>query len=131
MFVLGILVGAAVMGYRSAARAGVEAATVQQVKTIAAAEAQYFISHNRTFGTLDQLIGDKMLSRKFDGHPALIDGYVFNLTVSQKPNGFSWYQITADPQNESWVGRHFYLDSDDGRVRVNADRPAGPSDPLE
>src|SRR6185436_6930495 len=85
--VFGFLVGAAVIGHRAATRAGYEAATMQNLKTIAAVEAQYFHSHNRNFGTVDELINQVSLSSKFRGHPAVADGYVFTLTLAPKPDG--------------------------------------------
>src|SRR6476660_9542153 len=110
-------------------RAGYEAATIQNLKTIGANEAQYFITHNRTFGTLDQLIRERELSSKFSGHPAVADGYVFTLSVAPKPDGSSWYKLTADPVAPQSGSNHFYLDSSDDSIRVNPDHQAGPSDP--
>jgi hypothetical protein len=124
------MVGAAVVGYKAATRAGNEAATIQNLKTIAAAEVQYFNDHNRTFATFDQLVTAEMLSRKFDGRPTIADGYVFELTVTPKPDGSSWYKITVDPQDKSTGANHFYLDSDDHRIHVNAERQAGPADSV-
>jgi hypothetical protein len=119
------------MGFRAATRAGYEAATLQNLKTIAAVEAQYFITHKRSFGTSDQLISEQMLNSKFSGNPAVVDGYVFTLSLARKPDGASsWYKITADPQDESTGRNHFYLDSDEGRIRVNPDGQAGPTDPF-
>jgi hypothetical protein len=129
LFAFGIMVGAAVVGYRAAIRSGNEAATIQNIKTIAATEALYFNTHNRTFGTLDQLIKEEQLSQKFGGHPTIADGYVFSLTVAPKPDGSSGYKITADPRDYSTGRNHFYLDSTDNRIRVNPDHEAGPSDP--
>ena len=131
LFVLGVLVGAAVMGWRSALRSGNEAATLQNLKTIAVVEVEYFNTHKRTFGTLDQLISEQLLSAKFAGHPTVADGYVFTLTVTRKPDGSSWYNITADPQDKSQGTRHFYLDANDGGIHVNSEHQAGPDDPLE
>ena len=130
LFAFGIMVGAAVVGYRAAIRSGNEAATIQNIKTIAATEAQYFYTHNRTFGTLDQLIKEQELSQKFGGHPTVADGYVFSLTVAAKPDGSSGYKITADPLNPESGTNHFYLDSDDQRIHVNGERQAGPTDPV-
>ena len=53
LVLLGVLVGAAVMGWRSAVHAGDEAATIQNLKTIAAVEVLYFNTHKRTFSTFD------------------------------------------------------------------------------
>jgi hypothetical protein len=130
--VLGVLGGAAAMGWRAATRAGNEAATLQNLNTIAAVEAQYFITHSRSFGTLDQLIKEQMLSAKFSGNPIVADGYVFTLSLARKPDGSSsWYRLTADPYDESTGRNHFYLDSDEGRIRVNPNGQAGPADPLK
>src|SRR5262245_62734963 len=116
LVVIGVLAGAAVMGWRSALRAGNEAVTIQNLKTIAVVEIQYFNTHKRTFGTLDQLISEQLLSAKFAGNPTVADGYVLTLAVTHKSDGSSWYKITADPRDESEGTRHFYLDSEDGRI---------------
>jgi len=131
LFVLGVVVGAAVVGWKAATRAGNEAATLQNLRTIAAVEAQYFNNHNRKFATLDQLVSEQLLSAKFRGDPAVADGYVFTLSLSRKPDGSSsWYKLTADPQDESTGRNHFYLDSDEGGIRMNPEGQAGPTDPL-
>ena len=130
LFVLGVFAGAAMVGWRAATRAGNEAATIQNLKTIAAVEVQYFNTHKRTFGTLDQLISEQLLSAKFAGHPTVADGYVFTLSVTPKSDGPSWYKITADPQDESQGTTHFYLDSNDGGIHVNSEHQASPSDPV-
>ena len=129
LLVLGFLVGAAVVGWRSATRAGNEAATIQNLKTIAAVEVEYFNTRNRTFGTLDQLVSEQFLSSKFAGHPTVAEGYVFRLSVARKSDGSSWYKVTADPHDESSGTRHFYLDSDDDRIHVNPNKQARPDDP--
>ena len=126
---IGVLAGAAVTGYRAARRAGYEAATIQNLKTIGAAEAGYFYTHDRTFGTFDQLIKQQELSRKFGGQPVVADGYVFTLTVAPQPDGSSSYRITSDPE-PGLSGMHFYLDSSDSRIRVNPDHQASASDPF-
>lgn len=132
LFFLGILTGAAVMGYKAAMRAGNEAATIQNLKTVAAVEAQYFNTHNRTFANFDQLIHEELLSSKFSSKPTIADGYLLNLSIAQKPDGVaSWYKITADPQDESKGKNHFYLDSDDERIRVNSENQAGPADQFQ
>ena len=54
--IIGILIGAAVFSWKAATRAGNEAATIQNLKTIAAVQIQYYNTHGRTFGTFDQLV---------------------------------------------------------------------------
>lgn len=129
LFVLAVISAAAIMGFNAATRAGNEAATVQNLKTIAAVEIQYFHTNNRTYGTLDQLITKQFLSAKFAGHPTLADGYVFTLSITRKPDGASWYKLTADPHDKSEGMNHFYVDSDNHGIHVNPARQAGPEDP--
>jgi Tfp pilus assembly protein PilE len=130
LFFVGIVVGAAVTGYRAAMRAGNEAATIQNLKTIAVVEIQYSNSHNRNFATLDDLVSEQLISAKFSHCPTVTDGYVITLTLAPKSDGASWYKITADPQDASSGKTHFYFDSTDNRIRVKPDRQAGPSDPF-
>ena len=126
----GVLVGAAVYGWKAAQRVGNESATVQNLKTIAAVEIQYYNTHRRTFGTFNQLIEERMLSSKFAGDPPTPDSYTFSLNVTPKTSGQpSYYTLHADPQNGSTRGRHFYIDSTSSTIHVNPDRPAGPGDP--
>jgi len=47
--IIGILIGAAVYGWRAATKAGNEAATLQDLKTIAAVQIQYYNTHSRSF----------------------------------------------------------------------------------
>src|SRR6266513_1013098 len=112
----------AVRGYQAEERAGNEAATIQNLKTISAVEAQYFLTHNRTFATLDQLMKEGMLSSKFAKSPAVADGYVLTLSLTLKPSGpGSSYTLTADPVDSSTGHNHFYLDSSSNEIHVNAD----------
>src|SRR2546429_7168363 len=86
--IIGILIGAAVIGFKAAQKAGNEAATLQDLKTIAAVEIQYFNTHSRTFGTFDQLIKDVNFDTRFSGNPAGADGYIFTLKLPpQTPAG--------------------------------------------
>lgn len=128
--VLGVLAGAAVYGWKSAQRAGDEAATLQNMKTIAAVEIQYYNTHNRTFGTFDQLINEQMLTSRFSGDPATKDGYVLTLKVTLRTSSEpSSYTLNADPLSLQTGRNHFYADSSSASIRVNPDHPAGPNDP--
>jgi type II secretory pathway pseudopilin PulG len=125
-----VLIGAGFYGWKAAQRAGNEAATLQDLKTIAAVEIQYYNTHNRTFGTLDQLIKEQMLTSKFSGNPPVADGYVFIVSVTPKTSGQpSSYILNADPQSDNAGKNHFYLDSTSSTIHVNPDRPAGATDP--
>jgi len=132
--IVGILIGAATLGWRAAIRSGNEAAAIQAMKTIAVVQMQYYTSHQRTFGTFEQLTKDGFDSR-FAGNPPVVDGYVFTLKVTPKTaTQQTSYTLNADPQQSDGLGatgkNHFYIDSSGGEIHVNPDQPAGPNDPL-
>jgi len=130
--IIGILIGAAVYGWKAAQKAGNEAATQQNLKTIAATQIQYYNTKGRTFGTFEQLVKDQMLNSKFAGDPPNVDGYVLNLKVTPKTaTSPTSYTLNADPQNDSSGTNHFYIDSSDGSIHRNPDQPAGPNDPVQ
>ena len=130
--IIGILIGAAVIGWNAAQKAGNEAATLQNLKTIAAVQIQYYNTHSRTFGTFDQLIKEQMLTSKFEGNPPSPDGYVYTLKVTPKTTGApTSYTLNADPQTSRSGTNHFYLDSNDSSIHLNATQAAGPGDPVQ
>jgi len=129
--IIGILIGAAVYGWNAAQKAGNEAATMQDLKTIAAVQIQYYTTHSRSFGTFDQLVKEQMLTSKFDGNPPSPDGYIFTLKVTPKTAGAQTsYTLNADPQTTRSGTNHFYIDSTDSSIHVNATQAAGPGDPV-
>src|SRR5918992_5857061 len=73
--IIGILIGAATIGWRAAVRSGNEAATIKALQTIASVQLQYYNSHNRTFGTFEQLTKEQMLDQRFAANPTIVDGY--------------------------------------------------------
>ncbi|HVS83111.1 MAG TPA: hypothetical protein VHE60_15390 [Pyrinomonadaceae bacterium] len=128
--VIGILIGAASYGWKAAVRTGNEVATLQDLKTIAAVEIQYYNTHKRTFGTFEEMVQEKLLSTKLSGNPPIVDGYIFTLKVLPKSATHpTSYTLNADPQTDSTGKNHFYLDSTDGTIHVNAVQPASASDP--
>jgi prepilin-type N-terminal cleavage/methylation domain-containing protein len=132
--IIGILIGAATIGWRAAVRSGNEAATLQDLKTIASVEIQYYNTHNRNFGTFEELVKDQMLDTRFNGNPPAVDGYIFSLKVNPKTaSSQTSYTLNADPQQSDGIGatgkNHFYIDSTAGTIHVNANQPAGPNDP--
>jgi prepilin-type N-terminal cleavage/methylation domain-containing protein len=130
--IIGILIGAAVYGWKAAQKAGNEAATLQNLKTIAAVQIQYYNTHARTFGTFEQLVKEQMLSSKFSGNPPNVDGYILNMKVTPKTaTSPTSYTLNADPQAESSGKNHFYIDSNEGSIHVNGDQPAGPNDAVQ
>jgi type II secretory pathway pseudopilin PulG len=130
--VLGIVLGAAVYGWNAAQKTGNEAATLQNMKTIAAVQTQYYNTHNRSFGTFDQLIDEQMLTSKFSGSSTGVDGYVLILKVTPRTsNQLSSYTLNCDPSSESTGRNHFYLDSTGPTIRVNSNQAAGTDDPPQ
>ena len=132
--IIGILIGAATYAFRSAQIQGHETATIKALDTIAVVELQYFNTRNRTFGTFDQLVNDKLLDTRFLGNPPIVDGYVLTLKVNPKTTSQqASYTLNADPQQSDGIGatgkNHYYIDSTSGSKHVNPDQPAGPSDP--
>jgi len=128
--IIGILIGAAVFGWKAAQKAGNEAATQQNLKTIAAVQIQYFNTHQRSFGTFDQMVKEGMLTSKFAGDPPSPDGYVLTLKVTPKSaNGPSSYTLNADPQEGAGTN-HFYIDSNDSAIHLNREQPASAADPV-
>jgi len=127
--VAGVFVGAAVYGWKAAQKAGEEAATIQNMKTIAAVEIQYYNTHKQTFGTFAQLVKEQMLTSKFSNDPPESDGYILSLKVTPKTsNQPGSYTLNTDSDNTG--RRHFYLDSTSPTIHVNPDRPANGRDPL-
>ena len=126
---IGIVIGFGVAGWKSAIRSGNEAQAVQHLKTIAILEIQYYNTHSRNFGTFEQLVKDGFDAR-FSGNPPVVDGYVFTLRVIPKTaSQQTSYTLNADPESSASGKNHFYLDSTGGTIRVNADQPAGATDP--
>jgi len=121
---------AGIYGWQNAQRAGNEAAAIQDLKTIAAVEIQYFNTHNRTFGTIDQLIKESMLTSKFSGDRTVADGYVFALKLTPRTKDTQGsYSLNADPQSARTGARHFYIDSHSADIHANRNQPAGATDP--
>ena len=132
--IIGILIGAATVGWRAAVRSGNEAATIKALQTIASVEIQYYNTHNRSFGTFEQMTKEQMLDSRFATNPPTVDGYIFTLKVTPKTtNQQTSYTLNADPQQSEGIGstgkNHFYIDSNAGTIHVNPDQPAGPNDP--
>jgi type IV pilus assembly protein PilE len=129
--IIGVLIGAAVYTWKAATRAGNEAATQQNLKTIAAVQIQYYNTHSRSFGTFDQMVKEQMLTSKFAGNPPLADGYIYTLKVTGKSASQpTSYTLNADPQSDGSGKNHFYIDSTDSSIHVNPDQAAGPNDPV-
>ena len=128
--IIGILIGVAVYGFRSAQKAGNETATRQNIQTLAAIEIQYHTTHGRTFATFEQLLSEKLVSNKFEGNPPITDGYVLTLKVVPKsataPSSFT---LNADPQDSNSGKNHFFIDSSSGPPCLRSMLPLWPRPP--
>jgi hypothetical protein len=120
----GLVFVKAFQGWQTVQRIGNETATVQNLKTIAAVEVQYFYSHHRTFGTFEQLVKEQMVTSKFTGNPVTVDGYVLTLTVTSEPPAFV---ITASPETAMTGTKHFYFDSVSREIHVNSEHSEPPA----
>jgi prepilin-type N-terminal cleavage/methylation domain-containing protein len=130
--IIGILIGAAVFSWRAATRSGNEAATLQNIRTIAAVQIQYYTTHSRSFATFDQLTKEQYLTNKFAGNPPYADGYILTLKVTPKTaTSTSSYTLNADPIGPGDGTNHFYIDNADSSIHVNATQPAGPNDAVQ
>lgn len=130
-FVMGVLMAAGVVRFKSALRSANEAATLQDLKSIATAEVQYFNTHDGNFGSFNQMVSERILGRQFsEANPPASEGYVFALDVRPRSATESAsFAVNADPQSEECGSRHFYIDSESGAIHVNADAPASATDP--
>ena len=133
--IIGILIGAATYTWRAAQIQGNETATVKALNTFSVVELQYFNTHNRTFGSMEDLLKDSLIDSRFSGTPPTSNGYVYTLKVVPKTTSQqSSYTLNADPQQSAGIGasgrNHFYIDSTAGTIHVNQDQPAGPNDSV-
>ena len=132
--IIALMIGAATYAFRSAQIQGHETATIKALDTIGVVELQFFNTHNRNFGTFEQLVKEGLLDSRFSGNPPVDDGYTLTLKLTPKtPNQQSSYTLNADPQQSEGIGatgrNHYYIDSTAGTKHVNGDQPAGPNDP--
>lgn len=115
--------------YTKAVGAADEGFAIQTIRTIATAQGQYMATHAE-YGSFDALTKAGVLDARFASDAPVLKGYRF--TMSADAANFS---INADPQtseSQPAIGsRHFFLDSGDGVLRVNAQQPASASDPPQ
>ena len=104
-----------------------EASAIQTLRTIASAETQ-FKAGTGAYGSFDAVVQAGFLDQRFAGSAPNLRGYQFTINSTE-----SSYSVNADPhttETQPTTGtRHFYLDSDDNIVRVNASQSASKSDP--
>jgi prepilin-type N-terminal cleavage/methylation domain-containing protein len=130
--IIGILVGAGVVGWRTAIRAGNETAAIQTLETLKKVQADYSLAHRGEYGTFDQLIKDGSLDDRFAGDAPVMNGYIYTMKVTPRaPGQRAFYTINANPEQPGSSGRrYFYLDPDVGTTRQNNDQQASATDPT-
>ena len=133
--IIGILVGIGIPAWQSSVRSANQAAAIQALKAIATSQRIYYNSHGRSsYATLDQLVADGTIDKRFAGEEPVVDGYVFKAKVTAKAAGQPpFYQINADPQKPDGMTatgkQYYYIDANSDTVRVSESQPAGPDDP--
>jgi hypothetical protein len=114
--------------YPKAVGAADEASAIQALRTIATGEAQLKATSG-VYGDFDALTKAGVLDQRFAGSTPNLRGYRFVMNVTD-----SDFSVNADPQTTETQpttgGRHFYLDSSDNAIHVNATQPASRSDPV-
>ena len=112
-----------------------EAAALGALRTISSAQAAYSNSHDGDYGTFEELVKAANLDARFGGDRPIVGGYVLTIKVTPKDPAVrpASYAINADPQVDIAAGstgtRHFYMDSVDAAIHVNAKQAASASDP--
>jgi len=113
--------------YPKAVSAADEGFAIQALRTIATAQTQFKVTRG-SYGDFDALTQAGFLDQRFASNMPMLKGY--RLRMKSSENEFT---VNADPeiQPQGTTGtRHFYLDSSDNAIHVNATQTAGKSDPL-
>ncbi|HLM55718.1 MAG TPA: hypothetical protein VK422_06275 [Pyrinomonadaceae bacterium] len=111
-----------------------EANALYVIEQISAAEHLHFESHGQ-YATFRQLVDAGFFNAPLQSDDALASqGYTFRLKLRPRTDAQPpFYSVAADPVRatgrDATGRRHFYIDSDVVGVRVNEERPAGPTDP--
>ena len=114
--------------YPKAMGAADETSAIQSLRTIATAQGQLKAARG-SYGNFDALVQAGFLDQRFSGDAPNLRGYRFTMRVTD-----SDFIVNADPeitQTQPTSGsRHFYLDSADNAVHVNAGQQASKNDPT-
>jgi hypothetical protein len=114
--------------YPKAVGAADEGFAIQTLKLIATAQAQAKVTRG-SYGDFKTLAQSGFLDQRFADAAPTMKGYQFTMTASD-----SEFVVNADPtavQSQTMKGgRHFYLDSSDNSIHVNATQAATKSDPI-
>src|SRR6185503_3446369 len=114
--------------YPKAVTAVDETSAIQALRAIGSAQNQAKAMRN-SYANFDALVQLGFLDERFAGSNPNIRGYRFSITANE-----SQFAVTADPQPTANApapgGRHFYLDSTDNAIHVNASQSATRQDPV-
>jgi hypothetical protein len=107
-----------------------ETVAITALRNISTAQRTYSISHEGEYGSLSQLAEAGYLDARYSSNRPLKE-YVLTLTVKPKSEGApeGSYSCNADP-DAGLQGRHYYIDSESGVIRVNETRQASATDPA-
>jgi prepilin-type N-terminal cleavage/methylation domain-containing protein len=132
--IIGILAGVIIPAFHSSVRKANEAAAVTAVNTIKIAQAKYAIDHEGHYGTFAELYKSGLLDKRFNNESPHIRGYIFVLTLVDKPQrAAASFQIRANPELSEGLtatGGIFYYSEPDAGVSYSREGPADSDDEL-
>jgi hypothetical protein len=102
-----------------------EAAATGVLRTVALAQQSYSATNSGSFATFQELVASGFLDARFNSEKPAFNNYAYTMEVTKDS-----YQCNADPTNAgAHPGRHFYIDSSNAGIHVNATQRASASDP--
>jgi prepilin-type N-terminal cleavage/methylation domain-containing protein len=132
--IIGILAAVIIPIYHSSIRKANEASAVTTVNAIKTAEAKYVMDHQGRYGTFSQLVSAGYLDRRFNVDQPHIRGYIFILTLIDKPERAAvTFQLKANPEvseGSAATGGIFYYSEPDAGVTYSREGPADEDDEL-
>lgn len=114
--------------YPKAMGAADEASAIQSLRSIATAQ-QQLKAMRGAYGSFDVLTQAGLLDARFSGNAPNLKGYRFVMNVTETDFSVSADPQTTDKQRTTGV-RHFFLDSNDNSIHVNAAQAASKGDPV-
>ena len=131
---IGILAAIIIPTYKGSIRKANEATAVAAINTIKIAEAKYAINHKDQYGTFSQLFAEGYLDKRFNTERPNIRGYLFILTIIDKPEKAAVsFQLNANPEISGGVGatgKVFYYSEPDAGIYASKEGPASSDDDL-
>ncbi len=111
-------------GYEQSLARANDTAAILTLRNIASAQQRYLLGNN-SYGTFAQLVAAGDLDARFNSEKPIVSHFIFAMTVTQDS-----YDINADPEPTAPPGgRHYYSDSTNGPLNVNASQTAAKNDP--